>query len=92
MCCRVFTSARLRCTLRVYRVQRVSGTFWWKLKETGLFDSFERKIPCSNGTSEKSPVFQDGILQTEIHFLFLESHLRYHLCVLDNPPIAVVFR
>ena len=45
-----------------------------QVKGTRLFGSFQRKISGRNGTSGRgSPVFPDGIFQTEIHFLFLQT-------------------
>ena len=37
----------------VYHLQKDSGKCGWKVNETWLFSSFQRKISKSNGTSEK---------------------------------------
>jgi len=48
----------------VYHLQQLSGNSGWKLIGTRLFGSFQWKI--SGNVWKGSPVFPDGIFQTEI--------------------------
>jgi len=63
--------------LIVYFVQKVSGKSCWKVNGTRLFGFFLWKCSGSNGTSDKLILFffPDGMFQTEIRVLFLQSFL-----------------
>ena len=49
----------------VYHLQKASGKSGWKVNGTRLSGSLPRKIPGSNGTSEKVVLFPDKMFQTE---------------------------
>ena len=58
-----------------YHLRRFSGQSGWKVNETQLFASFQRKIYGSNGTPEKVVLFFRTEYQSEIRVPFLQSHL-----------------
>ena len=61
--------------LVVYHLRRFSGQSGWKVNETRLFASFQRKIYGSNGTPEKIVLFFRTEYQLEIRVPFHQSHL-----------------
>ena len=69
--------------------KRIENWAWSQVKEHDYVVRSSGNLREQRNIWKGSPVFPDGIFQTEIHFLFLiQSHLRYHLCVSDNPPFV----